>query len=80
MAGQSQAGEHSLSAAAACHCMSLHGRDLPCVCSLNILHFFLGLSGGNLFTDWATMAASLLGPQRDAIVVVWLTSKINGYW
>ena len=58
----------------------------PVFCLLNILHFFLGLSGGNLFTDWATMAASLLGPQRDAVVVVCWTSKINGpsehldYW
>lgn len=34
----------------------------PVLCLLNILHFFLGLSGGNLFTDWATMLASLLGP------------------
>lgn len=44
---------------AVCRFMAL---IFPVLYLLNILHFFLGLSGGNLFTDWATMLASLLGP------------------
>ena len=52
-------------------------RILPASCLLNILYFTPSLSGGNLFTDWATMVASLLGPQPDAVVVVCWTSKKN---
>lgn len=77
-AGQSQAGEVTSALqlpVTVCRFMAV---IFPVFCLLNILHFFLGLSGGNLFTDWATMAASLLGPQRDAVVVVCWTSKING--
>ena len=55
--------------------VSLHG--CPCVVPVEHLRFFLCLSGGNLFTDWATMVASLLGPQPDAVVVVCWTSKKN---
>ena len=50
---------------------------VPVLCLLNTLRFFLGLSGGNLFTDWAKMVASLLGPQPDAVVAVCWTSKKN---
>ena len=37
-----------------------NGRDLPrTVPVMNISHFVPNLSGGNLFTNWVTMVASL---------------------
>ena len=37
----------------------LNGHDLPISCLLNVLHIVRCLSQGNLFTEWATMVASL---------------------
>lgn len=60
------------------YCMSLHGRDLPCVLPVEHLTFLPWSQWRNLFTDWATIGGLIAGPTAKCCCGCLLDFKING--